>query len=245
MARIPSSEISPACPARDEAPAGVARVCRDRNVVFILNVTQGLGARVLDVSRLPVDALICSGYKWLLGPYGTGFCWLTPTLRASLAPCHAYWLPNVWGRSDGMARYAIRSDLGARAYDVFDTANFLNFVPWTASLEYLLAAGPEEVNRYDRNLVGELVSRVDDDLYDILSPTVAFDQTTMVVVRPRCGPDARVVHAVLTSAGVDTSLREGTIRLSPHLYNTREEIDFAVHGLNDASRFPRSPHRRG
>lgn len=226
-------------------PDALGRVCRDRNVVFILNVTQGLGARVLDVSRLPVDALICSGYKWLLGPYGTGFCWLAPALRASLAPCHAYWLPNVWGRSDGMTHYAMRSDLGARAYDVFDTANFLNFIPWTASLEYLLAAGPKEVDRYDRDLVDALVSRVDDDLYDILSPTSAFSQTTMVVVRPRRVLDARGVHAALASAGVDTSLREGTIRLSPHLYNTREEIDFAVHGLNDASRFPRSPPRRG
>ena len=126
----------------------------------MLNASQGLGARCLDLSETEVDAIVCCGYKWLLGPYGTGFAWVRPALRDRLQPPHAYWLPNVWGRDGGMASYALRDDLGARAFDLFDTANFLNFVPWTATLEYLIAAKPETITHHNEALIGRLVNGI-------------------------------------------------------------------------------------
>ena len=81
-----------------------------------------------------MDAITCCGYKWLCGPYATGFCWLTPALRNSLITHHAYWLAMPAGKPlDKMRDYAPRTDLGARAWDIFCTANFFNFVPWTAA----------------------------------------------------------------------------------------------------------------
>lgn len=77
----------------------IGRVCRAHGVWFVLSASQALGARALDVRTTTLDALTCCGYKWLLGPYGTGFLWLTPTLRGQLEPLHAYWLPNVWGQA--------------------------------------------------------------------------------------------------------------------------------------------------
>src|SRR5947209_4678781 len=47
---------------------GLGRVCRERGVTFVVNATQALGRRPLDVSELPLDALTCAGYKWLCGP---------------------------------------------------------------------------------------------------------------------------------------------------------------------------------
>ena len=59
----------------------------------LFNVSQALGARVLNLGHTSVDAITCCGYKWLCGPYETGFCWLTPSLRDSLLPLHRYCLP--------------------------------------------------------------------------------------------------------------------------------------------------------
>jgi len=113
---------------------GIGQICRNNRVIFVLNAAQGLGARVLDVRASAVDAVTCRGFKWLCGPYATGFCWLVPTLRESLTPRHAYWLTMQAGKSlDNMRDYSLRTDLGARAWDVFCTANFFNFVPWLGS----------------------------------------------------------------------------------------------------------------
>jgi selenocysteine lyase/cysteine desulfurase len=213
----------------------LGQVCRSADVLFVLNASQGLGARVLDVRTTNVDAVTCCGYKWLLGPYGTGFCWLAPKVREALEPPHAYWLPNVWGQPGGIRRYEMRPGLGARALDVFCPASFLNVAPWTSAIEYLLLAGPAMVERYVQELVERLVSALDGDRYAVVSPAGGPRRSALVVVRSRNGTDAAVIHTALTAAGVDTALREGAIRLSPHLYNTFDEIDRAVNALHEAS----------
>jgi selenocysteine lyase/cysteine desulfurase len=212
----------------------IGQVCRAAGIGFVLNASQGLGARVLDVSTMALDAVTCCGYKWLLGPYGTGFCWIAPALRDRLASRHAYWLPSVWGQPGGLRNYAVRRDLGARAFDVFGTANFLNVLPWTAAIEYLAAAGPAAVQQYDDALVERLVAGLDRDRYTLVSPRAGGRRSTLVVVRPRDGSelDAATLHATLATAEIDTALREGTVRLSPHLYNTAADVDRALDVLN-------------
>jgi hypothetical protein len=92
----------------------------------------------------PVDALVSAGFKWLCGPYGTGFCWISRQLRERLEPPKAYWLSML--TQEDLARpldVRLKTGLGVRAFDVFGTANFFNFVAWTASLELLLERGVE------------------------------------------------------------------------------------------------------
>jgi selenocysteine lyase/cysteine desulfurase len=205
-----------------DVPA-VGRLCRAAGVPFVLNASQALGARTLDVSSAPIDALVCCGYKWLLGPYGTGLAWFHPELRERMTSPHAYWLPNVWGRGVPLASYELAAGLGARAWDVFGTANFFNFVPWTASIEYLLARGPEATSDHDEALVALLVGGLESDLYDIVSPLQGERRSNLIVVKPR-DRDAKTVCERLRAEGIHVALRDGALRLSPHLYNTRADI---------------------
>ena len=62
----------------------IGSVCRSRDVLFVVNATQGMGAKPLDVSQAPLDALVAAGFKWLCGPYATGFCWMRPQLLQQL-----------------------------------------------------------------------------------------------------------------------------------------------------------------
>jgi cysteine desulfurase/selenocysteine lyase len=205
--------------------AGIGQICRDSNVIFVLNAAQGLGARVLDLQALAVDAVTCCGFKWLCGPYATGFCWLRPALRESLTSQHAYWLAMQAGKPlDRMRDYSLRTDLGARAWDVFCTANFFNFVPWTAAIEYLLQAGPENVARYDEQLVTQLLQSLDEDRFELISPRTQPQRSTLIVMRPRKPQEAGVWQERLSLAGFDVAVREGNLRISPHLHNSPEDI---------------------
>src|SRR5512143_53743 len=60
----------------------IGSICRARGVAFIVNGAQAIGVRPMDVRGTPIDALISVGWKWLLGPYATGFCWIRPELLA-------------------------------------------------------------------------------------------------------------------------------------------------------------------
>ncbi|HEY2460391.1 MAG TPA: aminotransferase class V-fold PLP-dependent enzyme [Candidatus Acidoferrum sp.] len=212
---------------------GIGQVCKNNQVVFVLNAAQGLGARALDVRTVPVDAVTCCGFKWLCGPYATGFCWFTPKLRESLTSRHAYWLTMQAGkRLDSMRDYSLRTDLGARAWDVFCTANFLNFMPWTAAIEYLLQAGPADIAGYDERLVNQLLQNLDEDRFELVSPRTGPQRSTLVVMRPRKAKEAGAWHERLSASGFDVAVREGNLRISPHLHNSHEDIAKLIAALS-------------
>lgn len=209
----------------------IGRVCRNAGVIFVLNASQGLGARVLDMGAAVVDAVTCCGYKWLCGPYGTGFCWLRPGLRESLIQRHGYWLAMQAGRSlDHMQGYSVRRDLGARGWDVFCTANFLNFAPWAAAVEYLLSSGPAAVAAYDGGLVTQFVRGIDLNQFELVSPVDGSERSTLVVLRPKT-QSATEWRDRLGQAGIDAAVREGCLRISPHLHNTAADIDRTLETL--------------
>src|SRR5438874_7549273 len=154
--------------------AGLHDVCERFGVHLVLNVTQGLGALPFDVRRLPVAAISCSGFKWLCGPYATGFAWIRPDVLQTMHPVQAYWLALPDGTEldlNAEGEHRLRDDLGARAYDVFGTANFLNYAPWAAALEYLLAQGVEAIAEHDQALVERLIGALDGSHYRFVSPT--------------------------------------------------------------------------
>jgi cysteine desulfurase/selenocysteine lyase len=218
--------------------AGLHEVCERSGVYLVLNVTQGLGALAFDVRRLPVAAISCSGFKWLCGPYATGFAWIRPDVLQTMQPVQAYWLALPDGVELDLNRegeHRLRSDLGARAYDVSGTANFLNFIPWAAALEYLLAQGIQAIAAHDQALVEQLIGLLKSSDYRFISPTDADQRAAIVVVSAADPKDNAAVCQRLTDAGIDAALRAGNIRLSPHLYNTSGQIEYAMAILTAAT----------
>jgi selenocysteine lyase/cysteine desulfurase len=212
--------------------AALGRVCRRAGVTFVVNGSQAVGAAPLDLAGLPVDALVSCGFKWLCGPYGTGFCWLAPDLLASLTHPPAYWLGHLAQDELGQeTEPRLRDDLGAAVWDVFGTANFLNFRPWTASVEYLLGLGVDRVAARDQALVERFLQGLDPDSYRLVSPRSGPGRSTLVVCGHRHPGRTQGLYERLTAAGVDVALRRGRLRVSPHLYNTEADIDRALEVL--------------
>lgn len=211
-------------------------VCRQAGVLFVVNASQALGARPLDVSATPVDAVISCGYKWLCGPYGTGFAWLHPDLLGLLRPQQAYWLAMAAGRGlDQMRGITVRDDLGVRAFDVFCPASFATTLPWIASLELFLEAGTGAIAGWDQQLVDRLVAGIDLERYRLVSPADGPARSTLVVLSPADGGEKR--QHQLAQAGIDIAYREGNLRISVHLFNEPGQIDRALAALHqDGSR---------
>lgn len=201
-------------------------VCRNHNVLFVVNGSQALGARPLDISQTPLDAFTSCGFKWLCGPYATGFCWIRPDVRESLDYNQAYWLSMQAGRDlNHMRDYTVRTDLGARKHDVFCTANFLDVKPWLAAVEYLLTQGIEQIAAYNNQLVTHFIEGLDPEKYTLLSPREGPERSTLVFVTHRIPERNPAIYTALQRSGIDLSLREGQLRFSPHLYNTEDELD--------------------
>lgn len=210
----------------------VGEVCRSAGVRFVVNGSQGVGARPLSITEAPLDALVSCGFKWLCGPYGTGFAWMHPDLLTSLQYRQGYWLAHTSPSDlEVGARYSLRDDLGAAALDIFCPANFLNFMPWLSSLELISQIGVERIADHDQALVDRLLDGLPED-YEVLSPRAGQARSTLVIISHRESERNEDLYQALDRGGVDCAFRSGHIRFSPHLYNDGTDIDRALEVLS-------------
>jgi selenocysteine lyase/cysteine desulfurase len=213
----------------------LGHLCRSNGTRFVVNASQGLGARPLSVDAVPIDAVAGVGFKWLCGPYGTGFIWMRPDLLRSIKFNQAYWLTQM--TADDLGKEAtefarVPRPPEARDFDVFGTANFFNFLPWAASLEYLLQVGIAEIEAHDQSLVQYLLDGLDRAKFIIRSPQERRCRSTLVFITHKDRARNPLLAQHLKETGIAVAFRRGELRFSPHLYNTREELDRALTALN-------------
>lgn len=202
----------------------LGRLCRRREVLLILNATQGVGVRPLAVGPSGAHAVCSSGYKWLCGPYGTGFCWITADLLPRLSSRRRYWLPRA--RAGGLEGLAGVLDApapaGARQHDTFGTASFFNVLPWIAALEYLGDIGIERLAAHNRSLVSSLRRAVADAGYTVHSREGR--SSPFLVYSLPAGQDPAAHVERLRGEGIHVSVRKGRLRVSPHIHNDEEDV---------------------
>ena len=207
-------------------PGEIGQITSEKGIICIINVSQGLGSLPMDVTQLQVDAITSCGAKWLLGPYGTGFAWLSPALLDQLEEYQAYWLAMQDPTTPTPELdYNIKKLSGAHSYDVFATANFFNFLTWQASLEYLLSKDLKVISMYNQQLVSQLVHGLETMGFRIISPLTEKNRSALVVFSHPEDQKNKQMYNYLYQNGFDLSFRAGLLRASPHLYNTESQID--------------------
>ena len=212
----------------------LGEICRSNNITFVVNGSQAIGTRNLDISKVKIDALTSVGFKWLCGPYGTGFCWIRPKILQSLTYNKAYWLSMM--TADDLENnldeieYPEKQIMGK--YDIFGTANFFNFMPWKAAVEYLLQIGIENIEVYNKKSVKFLIEGIDRDKYDIVSPIEEDCRSTLVFFSHKNPNNNKDIYHILKSKKTHIACRNGKLRLSPHIYNTVQDLEKALKILN-------------
>ncbi|CAN5809851.1 aminotransferase class V-fold PLP-dependent enzyme [soil metagenome] len=204
----------------------LGRFCREREIIFVVDAIQSLGQVPLDVRAANIDVLAAGGHKWLLSPFGTGFAFVRRGLHETINPRVIGWT-SMTASADISALTDYRWELreGAQRYEVA-TLPFQDFAGFAASVELLLDIGVDQVRSHQEHILQPLIdwlkSRSDITVESDLDPE---RRSGIVSLRHPAGERA---FTALTEAGVVCVLREGAIRLSPHVYNTREEIEAVV-----------------
>lgn len=215
--------------------AALAAACRERDVLFVVDAIQGLGALALDVAAAGVDAVAAAGHKWLLAPEGVGILYLAPHAAERLAP------PRAGSRSmaDKVAWDRLELDFapGALAFEC-GTLNVYGILGLGASIDVLLAAGVDEVERRVLAAVDRLAERLPAAGFRIASPRRPGERSGILSLDlPGAGsPTAEQVVERAAAAGVVASARAGRVRLSPHFYTSEGDLDRAVDALAAAAR---------
>jgi cysteine desulfurase/selenocysteine lyase len=208
-------------------------ICRKHNVLFILNTSQSMGSMPVDVSDLYVDGVVCAGYKWICGPYGTGFAWIKPGLRETLKWNNTYWQFVLSGEELQSEEKIVYHDIkSAKRFDIFATANFFNFVPFKTAIDFLLDVKLEIVQKYNSELIDQFISGLDQKKYRLISPAKGPARSGLIVFSHQDSKRNDQIHRDLIAKGIYTALWKNNIRVSPHIYNTSKDIQTLLDFLN-------------
>ena len=203
----------------------LADACHAVGAYLLLDVSQCAGAMKIDVAALGADFVACAGYKWLLSPYGTGFFWIRRDLIETMRPAPANW--TALEGADNFSSLAVeelRFSSGSRRWDAPEATSFTNLAAMEASLEYLLRVGVETVWNHNENLIRGLIERLPRDRCVLVTPEDPKYRGPFICVSTRREGEAAALHKKLRESQVFVSLREGALRISPHLYNTESDM---------------------
>ena len=207
--------------------AGLSRVTRMTDTLLVVDAIQALGQIPVDVRATPVDVLACGAQKWLLSPWGSGFVYVRRELIPALPPADVGWL--AYEGTDDFTRLTaydttLRAD--ARRYELV-TLPFQDFAGMNASLGLLLEVGIETIQAYLRAVTRPVLAWAASRGVRLTSPAGEHGSAIVGIELP----DAAAAHRALKAAGIVATVREGAIRLSPHLYNTPAEMERVVEVL--------------
>jgi cysteine desulfurase/selenocysteine lyase len=203
----------------------VGRACRERGIYFVVDAIQGVGARALDVHAAQIDILACGGQKWLLSPWGTGFAYVRSELARELEPRQVGWL--AVRRSTDFNRlvdYDLSWHDDARRFEV-GTLPYQELAAFCTSVEMLHETGVRCIAAHVAGLTDAMITRIRSAGMSVVTPEDAARRAGILTVRPKHPQRA---GERLARGGIVCALREGAVRLSPHLYSTIEDVNRAV-----------------
>ncbi|HEY8283349.1 MAG TPA: aminotransferase class V-fold PLP-dependent enzyme, partial [Chloroflexota bacterium] len=199
--------------------AAVGDLCRERGIFLVVDAIQTLGAFPIDVQACHIDFLSCGAQKWLLSTPGSGFLYCRQDLIASLQ-LGAY---VGTGSTVDAANYldynftllptAERFNLG--------TPNLPGIVALDAALGLILEAGPARIGDRVLALTDLFIADMQDRGYRVRSNLDPAHRSGIVIVEV---PAPEAARLKLLDAGIITSVRGGSLRISPHFYNREDEL---------------------
>ncbi len=203
----------------------VADACHAAGALFLLDASQCAGALPIDVKATGADFLVSSGYKWLLGPYGTGFFWARREWSDALPGGPVYW-QSLEGANKfhGLPLDGLRVRAGARRWDSPETASFTNLAAFDASLKLVTSIGTDRIYEHAANLSRMVAERLPMDRCVLASPSDSERRGQFVCVAARTPEKTAELHKKLREEKIVVCLREGVLRISPHVYNTERDV---------------------
>jgi len=224
--------------------SSLAVACKSNGTLLVLDVSQSCGAIPMDVRSLGADFIVCAGYKYLLSPWGTGFLWTKTQNLDSLRPGPYNWL------SQGVESFARLNYVDPEPaptlsrWDSAEAASIYNFnlTVMEASAKFVLDASPALIRDHNQALINYFFERLPEG-YRLASPRQALQRGVFGCIEVGSRGDTESLYQTLRDERFVVALREGKIRVAPHLLNSTKDIGRLLSVMEKAQKEARHvPH---
>ncbi|HDO41794.1 MAG TPA: aminotransferase class V-fold PLP-dependent enzyme [Candidatus Bathyarchaeota archaeon] len=212
----------------------ISEIAHDKGAFLVVDAIQAVGNMRIDVTKEGIDFLSCGSYKWLLGPPGAGFLYVRKDLIDEFNPPilgenslkSEVVKTNIYERFD---LFELKYSQGISKYEVVHL-NDIAFIGVSESMRLLLDFGIENIEKRIETINDYLIERLLENGYEIRTPLSKEERHAIINFKIR---DPNKAVEFLSKNGIIVSRRVGGIRVSPHFYNTEEEIDKFIEALKN------------
>ena len=188
--------------------------------LLIIDGTQSVGALPLSIEKIQPDALICAGYKWLMGPYSIGVAYYGNYFDKGI-PIEDNWINRRGSENfSGLINYSDKYGELASRYNVGEQSNFILLPMLLAGLNQIESWGVKNIQDYCKNLISEEIKKVNQKKYWIEKENYRANHLFGI---KQLDNKINLIEK-LKSKKISVSIRGDKIRVSPHLYNDKREI---------------------
>ncbi|HEX5880732.1 MAG TPA: aminotransferase class V-fold PLP-dependent enzyme [Actinomycetota bacterium] len=204
---------------------------RQAGAALVVDASQALGAAPLDLAAVQPDYLVTVGYKWLLGPFALGYLYVAERHRDGV-PLEENWISRLGSEDFGaLVDYQDRYQPGARRFDIGQRSHFETTPMAVAALRQLL---DWEVERVAATL-GQVTGRIQREVAAIGLRLTSGDRVPHMLGIAFPDEARGAVAAALAGAGVFAGVRGSSLRVSPHLWTTDQDVERLVGALTKAT----------
>ncbi|HVP07828.1 MAG TPA: aminotransferase class V-fold PLP-dependent enzyme [Candidatus Acidoferrum sp.] len=214
--------------------ATIAEICKRHHMYFVVDGIQGMGTEPLNVRRLGIDIFASGCQKWMLAPQGCGFFYLSDEVRDTLTPPWMSWVAADWGmKFSDLFHYDKRLFDSARRFEMGYYA-VLNLMGMKASMKIFQDLGIGNIQKHNHDLIDRLVAYLKtDQFYRITSDMTPRHRSSIFTFSCE---DVKSLHRAILDRKIILVNREGSIRVSSHLYNNESDADRLIEVLSSYSR---------
>jgi len=202
----------------------LSEVAHEHGAYLIVDAIQSVGTMPINVKTDDVDFLMAACYKWLLSPPGAAYLYVKDELIEKFEPPYVGWAsvkPEVFKTTDFWDIWNLKLSKTASRFEV-GSPSTISLVGAAEAMKMLLNYGTENIKRIIIKLTDRLIDSVKDLGLELQTPEQRQCRSGIVNFKIR---KPQKVTDRLNKKGIVVSARANGIRVSPHFYNTEEEID--------------------
>lgn len=190
--------------------------------LLIIDGTQSIGALTFNVQTIQPDALICAGYKWLMGPYSIGLAYYGDYFDHG-NPIEENWINRLHSEDfAGLVNYQQNYHPGALRYEVGEHSNFILAPMMLAALQQINAWKPTQIQDYCKKIQSKATEQIREKGFWMDDENSRGHHLFGIRIPKRM--DIKSVKKKIQSNGISVSYRGDAIRVSPHVYNSEGDL---------------------
>lgn len=200
----------------------IRRRTKDVGALLIIDGTQSVGALPFDVKEIQPDALVCAGYKWLMGPYSLGLAYYGEYFDQG-KPIEENWINRLHSENfAGLVNYETHYQPGSLRYEVGEHSNFILLPMLLEALKQINQWKPKAIQQYCAGIIHKPIALLREEGFWVEDD--AFRGQHLFGLRLPANIPAEKIKKALLKNKISVSFRGNAIRVSPHLYNSESDM---------------------